>query len=176
MVVNSVLRRPLCECCDVRVVSVGENPHSIRLEDLRQQVPRPEDIRVAACPCIFGVAVEAVDKDDTIAHRQSVQIVARQGESLVIDRGRLRGINILDQWFLALRAVDFGHANLLDLLGLGCADRVRHGSLSCGQNERSLLSESTLDLDRTLVYIASEPRRSRGASDRPEMGAAWRAC
>lgn len=37
--------------------------------------------------------------------------------------------DILDQWFLGLGAVDFGQANLLDLLGLGCEDRVRHPSV-----------------------------------------------
>lgn len=115
-----------------------------------------------------------------LSHARSQFRACRQ-ECLVIiyiDRVRLRGtINILDQWFLSLRAVDFSHANLLDLLGLGCA---RHGSLSCDQNEpllrAALLNESTFDLKASRIYRLSEQRRSRGASDRPGMSAAWRAC
>lgn len=72
MVVNLVLRCSVCECCDIRVVSVREDPHSAGSEDLRQQVRRPEHTRLAACPCIFGVAVQTMHEDDTI--KQSSQL------------------------------------------------------------------------------------------------------
>lgn len=47
----------------VGVVSICENIGVCALESLGQEVRRPE-AAVAGCPCLLGIAVEAVDEDD----------------------------------------------------------------------------------------------------------------
>lgn len=112
MVMEMILGSSVGECGDVRVVSVGEDPHSSASQDVWEQIGRPEDVGRVARPGILGMAIESVHKDDAICIPH---------ESAGVDGESAEQVHLLDQRFL-IGLVDLGQAVLPDL-----SRSVRHG-------------------------------------------------
>lgn len=66
VVVNAVPRSSVREGCDIGVVAVSQQAHAQAGEELGQDVDWPEGVASLACPCLLGVAVEAVDENNTV--------------------------------------------------------------------------------------------------------------
>lgn len=64
MVVYLVFGDSICECCDIRIVAIGQNAGSLVFESSREQIGGPEDIWFGGRPGIVGMAVETMNEDN----------------------------------------------------------------------------------------------------------------
>jgi hypothetical protein len=77
VVVYFVFRGSICKRAHVRIISIGQDPASLLLEGLWEEVLRPEV--VFGSPCVMGVAVQAMHKHDAVERSARFLCLCIQG-------------------------------------------------------------------------------------------------
>ena len=66
MIVNFVSRCAVGKRGDSRIVAVCQDSDLLFFEGLREEIGRPKDVWLFRRPCVVGMTVEAMDKDDAV--------------------------------------------------------------------------------------------------------------
>ena len=66
MVMYFVLGRSIGEDANIGVISVSQDAYVLLFESGWEEVGRPECFRLVCCPCVIRVAVQAMNKDNTV--------------------------------------------------------------------------------------------------------------
>lgn len=61
MIMDSVLRRAIGEGSYIRVITISQDPYSVRAKDLGQKIGRPKGA-ITGSPSVVRVAIQSMDK------------------------------------------------------------------------------------------------------------------
>ena len=64
MIMDAIVGDSVGKGMYISVVPVGQDPHSLWPQDAREKICRPEHPLVLGSPCVVGMTVETMDKDD----------------------------------------------------------------------------------------------------------------